>query len=298
MIKSIVLSFFITQVIFTVLDLAVLYRQKKTTGSFEWADYKESVLFIFGIWLVYLLVQTAGAGLLPGVNTFKDHFFQWLQIPGEGDSRWTWKVTLMLLWSFHVIGFFDFATHRWILHKKYFWFFHEYHHLPKMVFNGMPGISVRPYAFLATLLTYVGSVYFIFLPLKYFLVPDEVRAFLEMALPVLIFILALVLAVGHSLWLRQMNSVHSLLQVLLVATPHEHVLHHSNKLRCNYGNFVTIWDRLFGSYVDPMKMDFENEPLGLSYDQDHLGALCRGRLKFSRKHRERFRMKDIVCLKD
>ena len=298
MVKAIVLSFFITQIVFTLLDLAVLYRQKKTAGSFEWADYKESLLFIFGIWLVYLVVQTAGAGILPGMTTFKEHFFQWLDISGEGDSTWTWKVTVMLLWSFHVIGFFDFVTHRWILHTKHFWFFHEYHHLPKLVFNGMPGISVRPYAFFATLLTYAGSIFFIFWPLKHLLSAAEVRAFLDAGLPLLIFILALVLATGHSLLLRQFRSVHSFLQILLLATPHEHVLHHSNQLRCNYGNFVTIWDRLFKSYVDPMKRDFHAEPLGLNYDQDHLGALCRGKFKLSEKHRRRFRLKDIVCLKD
>ncbi|HWU43586.1 MAG TPA: sterol desaturase family protein, partial [Bdellovibrio sp.] len=295
MIKAIIYSFFLAQILFTLLDLAVLYRQKKLNSHFKISDHKQTLFFIAGVWVVYFILQNVGVAILPGFNSLRDHLFHWLGISSEGETLWSWKVTLMFLWSFHVVGFWDFVTHRWVLHRKQFWIFHEYHHLPRMVFNGMPGISVRPFVFFTTLLTYVSGIIFLLIPLKFILSPEEARGFIEWGIPLLVFSLTLVLSVGHSLFLRKFWGVHSFLKYLLIATPQEHVLHHSIKLRCNYGNFSTVWDRLFHSYVDPRTVDIYSEPLGLDYDQDYLGTLCLGKIKLSKETRQRFRLEDTVC---
>lgn len=298
MIKAIIFSFFLTQVLFTLLDLGFLYRQKKAAGYLKVSDHSSTLVFIAGVWIVYFILQNVGTAILPGFNSLKQHMFHWLNVSPDGTCVWSWKVTLTFLWSFHVIAFWDFATHRWVLHKKQFWIFHEYHHLPKLVLNGMPGISVRPFVFFTTLLTYISSIVFLIIPMKFVLSPEESRAFLEWGFPLLAFLLSLVLSMGHSIFLRQYPIVHSVLKSLLVASPQEHLLHHSTKLRCNYGNFSTIWDRLFKSYIDPMTMNIHSEPLGLDYDQDYLGTLCLGKVKFSKDIRERFKLKDTVCIKD
>ncbi|WP_114970139.1 archaeosortase/exosortase family protein [Rhodoferax ferrireducens] len=52
----------------------------------------------------------------------------------------------------------------------------------------------------------------------------------------------------------------------LIVTPGVHAVHHSDlqvQTDSNYGSVLTLWDRLFGSYVDPASA--KNERFGLSY---------------------------------
>jgi sterol desaturase/sphingolipid hydroxylase (fatty acid hydroxylase superfamily) len=191
-------------------------------------------------------------------------------------------------WAFFWVSFFDYVTHRFVLHHFFGWRFHEYHHLPRMIFNGMPGISVRPFVLVATGLTYLCLVPVMVLTLKYATRPEISVAFLN-TLPITISLLTLVLSVGHSLFLRQFPVVHTFLRRIGVATPQEHLLHHSSERHCNYGNFSTLWDRLFGTYVDPLSVDIEKEPLGVPYSADFLSTvtfrLVHLPVKYSRKLR-------------
>ena len=177
-----------------------------------------------------------------------------------------------------MVSFWDYITHRHILHRPSGWRFHEYHHIPRMVFNGMPGISVRPFAVVATLLSYVGVIPFLLLPLRYWVSPEVGMGFLNL-LPVTFGALTLILSVVHSHFLTRQNWVHHCLKFFQVTTPQEHLLHHSRHRTVNFGNFSTIWDRLFGSYLDPMKVDFKSEPLGVGYPSDFLSTLSFGQLR-------------------
>lgn len=292
MIKTILYAFFILQTLFFVLDWTYLKRNPQRHGL-----DRKSVFFLVLTWILFFALQNLGTLLLPGFDSMKTHFFTRLGISADGESQWTLACTLFFVWSFHVVSFWDFATHRWVLHSRYFWIFHEYHHLPKIIFNGMPGISARPYVFVTTFLTFVGSYLFIMIPMPFVLRPVEQRAFLELGLPGLALLLTLILSIGHSIVLRRLWSVHYFLKWISIATPQEHILHHSSVLRCNYGNFSTIWDRIFKSYVHPRTVDFENEKLGLDYDQDFLGTLCGGRWKLSKNFRKKFNLGASVWVK-
>jgi len=73
--------------------------------------------------------------------------------------------------------------------------------------------------------------------------------------------------------------VHRLLRPLGITTPQEHWLHHARDLQGNFGNFTTLWDRLFGTYLDPLDPANGGRRAGLAYDQDFLGVLTLGRWK-------------------
>jgi hypothetical protein len=81
---------------------------------------------------------------------------------------------------------------------------------------------------------------------------------------------------------------------LALTTPQEHLLHHTVDLQGNYGNFTVVWDRLFGTYLDPMRSEYQDRPLGLAYDQDFVGTLTAGRLKLPGSLRARFEV-DRFC---
>ena len=73
-----------------------------------------------------------------------------------------------------------------------------------------------------------------------------------------------------------------------LTTPQEHVLHHARDLHGNFGNVTTLWDRLAGTYIDPLTVDGNQVLLGLPYDQDFLGAITGGHWKISSRIRDRF----------
>ena len=157
----------------------------------------------------------------------------------------------------------------------------------------MPGISVRPFVFATTFLTYSTSLLWIWAPLKYLLPVTVAWSFIQ-TLPWQVVWLTFVLSVGHSHFCRRFWLVHQALKAFAVSTPQEHLLHHSQFRACNFGNFSTLWDRVFGSYCDPSVVDGTKEPLGLNYDQDFLGTLTAGRLKLSKPLRHRLQV-DSFC---
>jgi sterol desaturase/sphingolipid hydroxylase (fatty acid hydroxylase superfamily) len=79
-----------------------------------------------------------------------------------------------------------------------------------------------------------------------------------------------------------------------LTTPQEHLLHHTVDLQGNYGNFTVLWDRVFGTYLDPIRAEHRDRQLGLPYDQDFLGTLTVGRVKLPASLRKRFEV-DRFC---
>jgi hypothetical protein len=83
---------------------------------------------------------------------------------------------------------------------------------------------------------------------------------------------------------------------LALTTPQEHLLHHTVDLQGNYGNFTVLWDRVFGTYLDPTKSEHQNHALGLPYDQDFVGTLTAGRVKLPAIVRRRFQLERFCNL--
>jgi sterol desaturase/sphingolipid hydroxylase (fatty acid hydroxylase superfamily) len=249
------------------------------------------LLFLAGIWAGYFLVQASIAAVLPSgpgtLQWFAERVGLGASAPASGKLSWIETAGLGVS-VFFVAGFWDYAIHRWFSHSKPFWFTHENHHLPRIVNNAMPGISVRPLAGFASFLTLCGTTAMTFCVLRLFPLP-YVGAFSE-ALPAAMFVAVSIGSASHSSFLRAHRCVHTLMRRLLLTTPQEHILHHAARLQGNYGNFTTIWDRLFGTYLDPDKVDMSQVEIGLAYDQDFLGTLTWGRWKFSPQTRRRYRL--------
>lgn len=296
MIQWIIISFFVVQLFFIAADLFFLWKKKGSLRFSDiWKQERHTIETVLFFWILYFILQVVGISLIPTMNQMTTHLHAWLNLspaPFEISSQDYFQLGILHLWTYLVVSFWDYATHRWILHHPSLWIFHEYHHLPKQVFNGMPGISVRPYVLVTTALTYLGVLPFLWIPLKWIVTQEMASLFIQ-TIPLQSLLLTLVLSVVHSHWLRTFPAVHSTLKYLGITTPQEHTLHHSERLIGNYGNFSCLWDRLFNSYIDPSQYNLEAEPLGLAYDQDFLGALCRGAVKMPTRWRNKSQIKNF-----
>ncbi len=191
------------------------------------------------------------------------------------------NLLLVAVLGFYVAGLWDYLVHRYVSHSRLFWYTHEYHHLPSNVFLGMPGIFGRPFVAFPALLTSASTVFTIYTMLFLFGNPLwDLSVLLPLTLPI-----AVVMVASHSCFLRRFDLVHRTMKLTGLTTPQEHVLHHSAVLKGNYGNFTSVWDRVFGTYLDPTKSENMGTPIGLSYDQDFLGTLTFGKIKLSQKLR-------------
>jgi sterol desaturase/sphingolipid hydroxylase (fatty acid hydroxylase superfamily) len=155
----------------------------------------------------------------------------------------------------------------------------------------MPGISARPFVAVTAFLVDAFSMATLLL---FFLLvnrPDLASLFFA-SLPAIIFAFAFIGSASHSCFLRRYTVAHRWPKYLLITTPQEHLLHHSATQKGNFGNFTMLWDRVFGTYLDPAQVNIETR-LGLDYDQDFLGAITAGKLKLSARFRERWRLSEF-----
>jgi sterol desaturase/sphingolipid hydroxylase (fatty acid hydroxylase superfamily) len=229
--------------------------------------------------LVFLAVQILGDWLIPAGPRFftaaRERWEQWTGAPTDAIELAAAASMVLAVSVFYIAGFWDYWVHRAFSHSRWFWFTHEYHHLPNRVTVFMPGILARPYAFVPAFLSSVAvaaTCYPLLIALGVSLKS------LEHLLPAFLFIVT-VLTASHSSFLRRWPVVHRLLRFVFITTPHEHLLHHAIGGDCNYGNFTTLWDRVFGTYRDPCDPACASVRVGLAYDQDFLGTLTAGRVK-------------------
>ncbi|HEV8584739.1 MAG TPA: sterol desaturase family protein [Methylomirabilota bacterium] len=282
--------FAIVQTTFVVLDVATLARAARGGTLPALRDVgAASAAFLAVVWLAYFVIQAGLMALVPGV----DEVVAWLAGPPGAPASSAWPLVPLLAATWIVAGFFDYALHRWLLHTRGGWFLHENHHLPTVVANGVPGISVRPFVAVTTFLTYLGTAAVMLGVMAATDTAALVPRYLA-SVPVLVLGFTLVGSASHSAFLRQFPGAHALLRPLLVTTPQEHVLHHDPRLAGNYGNFTSLWDRVFGTYLSPRTHGGRALVLGLPYDQDFLGTLTGGYLKLSEGVRDRYRL-DAFC---
>lgn len=297
------LIFALVQTAFVLLDLCELWRRHGRPRA--WAvltDQRPLLFFLVLVWGGYFAIQNSLLALLPSLETTLVWLAEVLALTSVtptvklGLSSYL-LIAIFLFITYFVAAFFDYALHRWVLHHRRGWFLHEAHHLPTLVCNGMPGISVRPFVAVTIFLTYAGTSAVLLGALK--LIGQEWLLHWYLAhLSVLLLLFTTIGSASHSCFLRRYWRVHRALRLLLLTTPQEHILHHTTRGDCNYGNFVTCWDRVFGTYVQPLPVRDEDLQLGLAYDQDFLGALCRGRWKLSPGVRARYRLNRICRLTD
>jgi len=258
----------------------------------------KSLLFLGCVIGTYGLIQFAGLALVPNFEELveKSQFIisQYFS-PTEQD----YQISLMAIVSFGILGYYfaglcDYLFHRFISHSKAAWITHEYHHLPTDISVYMPGFCVRPFLVFSVFPTSFMAIFCTQLGLA-------LAGYGQWDMMPLVYVVVLMQtgigSMSHSAFLRRCNWVHKLFKPLGILSPQEHWFHHASDLKGNYGNFVTVWDRVFGTYIDPEHTTQNSRRAGLPYDQDFLGALNRGRLKLPPKVRKAFQL-DRFCYLD
>lgn len=274
------------QGLFLVLDLADRHATRDERYGGERLR-PASLLFLLAVIVAFAAVQVAGFSLFPRV----DALVAWVRehvargVPTVPAPR-GWRLALVALALFHLAGFVDYAWHRWFSHHRWFWFTHESHHLPSQVFVGMPGLGVRPFAVLTVVPLIAFTAALTYAALR--LAGRPMWDWSVFQIPLLL--ASTLLVTSHSSFMRRGWLAHRAMRPLLLTTPQEHVLHHTTDLRGNYGNFTTLWDRLFGTYLDPRLPAHQNRRFGLAYDQDFLGAVTAGAVKLPASWRRRFQL--------
>ncbi|MEP6732218.1 MAG: sterol desaturase family protein [bacterium] len=278
------------QVLFLGLDLAERYVTRAERHGGEPLQ-RTSLLFLLGVVAVFLAIQVAGLSLVPRVDALVDSVRAFIMpgsLPAQAPDGW--RLALLGGVLFFVAGFVDYAWHRWFSHHRLFWFTHESHHLPSEIFVGMPGLGVRPFAVLsvAPLVAFTAALTYAALRVA----GRPMWSWTIFQIPLLV--ASTLLVTSHSSFLRRGWLAHRVLSPLTLTSPQEHVLHHTVDLAGNYGNFTTLWDRLFGTYLDPRLPELQGHRFGLAYDRDFLGAITVGAVELPTSWRKKFQL-DRYC---
>jgi sterol desaturase/sphingolipid hydroxylase (fatty acid hydroxylase superfamily) len=291
-VKTFIAVFACVQILFMSLDAMDLWITKKAEGQQRiLVESRPVVLLVVFSGSVYFAVQLLLAALMPGLTSLTRFATRLAGTVTSGAATvpFGWML-FVLATAYLATTLFDYLVHRFLLHG-WMWRLHENHHLPTVVSNLMPGIAARPFVAIPNLIINLGSGLSVLWILRAVGRLQFVAA-LPAVIPVLIAWFAFVACASHSSFLRRYDFIDRLFRSLMIITPREHVLHHAAHLQGNYGNFTALWDRLFGTYLSPTMVS--DPALGLSYDQDFLGALSAGYLKLSQSMRRRYQV-DRVC---
>lgn len=287
-VKIFIALFVCVQILFMSLDAMDLWITKKEKAQRGFlAESRPVIVLVVVSCAVYFVVQLLLSALMPGLTSLMRVAarFAGAVTTQTAAVPFGWLV-VVLASAYLATTLFDYLVHRFLLHG-WLWRLHENHHLPTVVSNLMPGIATRPFVAIPNLLINLGSGLTVLWILRLAGRPQFVAA-LPAVIPGLIAWFAFVACASHSSFLRRFDFIDRLFRALMIITPREHVLHHAAHLHGNYGNFTALWDRLFGTYLKP---DMVSQPaLGLSYDQDFLGAISGGRLKLSESMRRRYQV--------
>ena len=281
-------AFFLCQLIVLLLDAYQMRREQLEFTDRDPLRWR-SLLFMVTVTGFFLLIQLTGGWLVPKplqiMQFVQGTLIDWTGRTG-GQPVTGWMTVFLGVSLFYLAGLWDYIVHRFFGHSRQFWVTHEYHHLPNQVSTWMPGILVRPYSFISVGLSTLGTVITFYALLIAFRLP---LFGLKPLLPILL-IVVLVNTISHSCFLRRQWWVHRMMRCAFLTSPQEHLLHHSVQNHRNYGTFTTLWDRLWGTYVDPSNFDLDDLRLGLPYDRDFLGALTLGKLQLTQNQRHKYQV--------
>ncbi|MBT8078227.1 MAG: sterol desaturase family protein [Gammaproteobacteria bacterium] len=248
-----------------------------------------TIFFIVAVTLAYGSLQVLGMQLVPGINELiaAAALSSPEAVPTISATPHPAVYVVLVVVAFYVLGLCDYLVHRFLSHGRYLWFTHESHHLVNDVSTFMPGIFVRPYAFVV----YLPSAFAAILIMQALLATLGYGAYDMTSIIIAVILLQTsVLGASHSSYLRRCGWMHAILRPLGITSPQDHWLHHCSDLDCNYGNSVVLWDRVFGTYVDPLRTDTANRKAGLSYRQDFLGAVTASNLCLPAQVRRRYQI--------
>jgi sterol desaturase/sphingolipid hydroxylase (fatty acid hydroxylase superfamily) len=285
----------IGQLALIVLDLRERHRRRHR-GASNGGLRPGSILFLVGTIVVYGGIQFGGLALVPNAEELlvlsRQTVDKLLGISG-GEVAGISLILITGVAGFYFAGLCDYLFHRFISHSRPMWFSHENHHLTTDISAFMPGLCVRPFAVIIVFPTSAVAIFSVQLALG--AAGHNAWDMMPMLYSVIL-AQATVLGITHSAFMRRYWFLHKLLKPFGITSPQEHWLHHTSDLQCNYSNFTIVWDRVFGTYVDPEKIDIREHRAGLAYDQDFLGTLTFGRFKFPERLRRRYQLDNFCYL--
>ncbi|MGI9294245.1 MAG: sterol desaturase family protein [Pseudomonadales bacterium] len=182
------------------------------------------------------------------------------------DSEWnqTWyewivkqPLWLLIVTAIVLTDFCLYWTHR-LLHSKYLWHTHAWHHAPKYLW-WMAGLRGSP---LHVIMNFAPSA----LVYAFFPTPDNGPIAVALALHTIVN--------QHYQHSNIKFPFASQLEWVFV-TPRYHFVHHSANpifTNSNYGFVFSVWDRMFATYTDPTQVSLDEE-LGLDYRNSNLRLL-------------------------
>lgn len=185
-----------------------------------------------------------GAGIVEMVD-------QWYDLIAE------WSTGALVVAYVLFADFFAYWGHR-LLHSRALWHTHAFHHSPRHLYVLSGSRASLPHI----MVLFAGPS----LGLVLFPIYEMPTVFLVIS------------------WSQALNQhiIHSNLKIpfarqleYVFITPRFHFVHHSADRRFsdnNFGFLLSIWDRLFGTYVYPDTVN-EEQPLGLAYANSNLRML-------------------------
>lgn len=164
-----------------------------------------------------------------------------LQLPNYAPAQLLKMPLVYKLAVFYIVEDFGlYWVHR-LMHTNRFWRTHKWHHYPNYMY-WLAGIRTSIPHIVLFNLTFVAA-----------------RPFLADA-PLWIFQIIAIEHICRNNWMHMNVSWNSTWLEKLIVTPRYHHIHHSADPvhhRSNLGSLLTVWDRIFGTYFDPRKINRE-----------------------------------------
>jgi sterol desaturase/sphingolipid hydroxylase (fatty acid hydroxylase superfamily) len=203
-------------VVFTVLELIRPARKLR---------YRKAVPLDLVAFVVYQFAVVRIAGWVT------DPMFAYLPVSEALAAAW---LPVRVLAFFLAADFGSYWMHRW-LHTRHLWRAHRWHHSSTQMYwlSGVRATAVQQILFN---------------------VPYLLAAPLLVAAPPWVFLGVIAEGVARNNWMHMNVSWRSRWIEYVFVTPRFHHIHHSADAQLhdgNYGSLFTLWDRLFGTYLDP-----------------------------------------------
>ena len=214
----------------------------------KWAAYPINRSNQWRLNLIALIVVIFGSKISGGTwNWLSSHFFidETLRIESLRNLSLFPKILIAII----SVDFCLFLIH-WLMHNsKILWITHKFHHTPKMMF-------------------WLSGSRTSFFHLLVFALPQVVIPFYILKINALEASILLAFSLIVNIWVHMNFKANIGLLSWFFITPQYHRIHHANSYLSgmNLGFVHTVWDRIFGTYVDPEKV--QNFDLGLVRDEE------------------------------
>jgi sterol desaturase/sphingolipid hydroxylase (fatty acid hydroxylase superfamily) len=157
----------------------------------------------------------------------------------------TWPLWIRVILAYFIKDLWYYIFHCLMHHNQYLWQTHIWHHSTQQLW----WLAAQRTSFTSRFLFQFG-----FLAFPILAIPPEVMFYLGL------------LSAVHENWTHSNAKWRSWMGILewIFVTPRYHSLHHTQVGAFNMGSYFTIFDRIFGTYIDPESVNPDEQIFGLS----------------------------------